>query len=124
MRLILLVCALTATLLTSCNYDDGACWSRTEDDGQTGAGGGPIVPGGGGNGDAPESKPQDASDPAPTGGCEDNEWSDIPACNRQFAADRIRCQKAKTRRCWSSAMDRLAYCTKTNGKTGFPELDD
>ncbi len=118
------IIAIATTLLTSCNYDEGACWSRTEDDGQTGAGGGPIVTGGGGYGDTPEPKPQDTTDPATMGGCGDDEWSSIPACSQQYASDRLRCQKAKTQRCWFSAMSRLVYCNKTKGQTGFPELDD
>jgi hypothetical protein len=124
MRRFLWIAAISTTLLTSCNYDDGACWSRTEDDGHTGAGGGPIVPGGGGYGDAPEPKPQDTTDPATMGGCDDTEWSDNPVCSRQYASDREKCRKAKTERCWFSAMQRLAYCNKTKGQTGFPELDN
>ena len=54
---------IATTLLTSCNYDDGECWSRSEDDGQVGGGGGPIVPGGGGFGDVSPT-PQGA-DPSP-----------------------------------------------------------
>jgi hypothetical protein len=38
--------------------------------------------------------------------------------------DRARCQKVRTRRCWASQMDRLIYCEKHDGKTGYPPLDD
>ncbi|MFO0590276.1 MAG: hypothetical protein U0441_22220 [Polyangiaceae bacterium] len=57
---------VATTLLTSCNYDDGECWSRSEDDGQVGAGGGPVVPVGGAFGDVAPT-PQDANPPHP--GC-------------------------------------------------------
>ncbi len=123
MKRLLWTAVFAAALLTACNEDQGQCWTRSEDDGQAGAGGAPIVPGGGGYGDTPGPKPQGTTDPATMGGC-DNEWSKIAACSNQYARDRARCQKAQTARCWSSAMDRLAYCNKTNGQTDFPELDD
>lgn len=114
--------AIAMLLVTACNYDEGACWLPS-DDGQGGAAGGPIVPtGAGGSGNVPP-KPQDAADLPASGGCHDD-WSDIPACNKQFVEDRARCKKVKTERCWASAMDRLAFCNKTGGKTGFPALDD
>jgi hypothetical protein len=71
-----------------------------------------------------DTQPPEPSDAEPQQGCKDNEWSDKPSCNRQFIEDRARCQKAKTSRCWASQMERLLYCEKHGGKTGFPELDD
>lgn len=54
------------------------------------------------------------------------QWSKYESCNRQHNADIAACNKVKnsTKRavCWSSANERLAYCTKNNGKIGFPAL--
>jgi len=114
--------AIAISLLNACSRDVGECWTL-EEDGQGGGAGGPIVPtGAGGFGDVPPpgQAPQDAD---PKAGC-GNEWSDKPACNRQFIEDRARCRKARTHRCWASQMERLIYCEKNDGKTGFPALDD
>lgn len=61
--------------------------------------------------------------------CKDDEWSEFPACSRQFAADRTACdslpKQAKRRRhdCWVSQMDRLVTCNKSKGKVlGYPPL--
>lgn len=67
MRSLLWVVAVATALLSSCNYDDGACWSPTEDNGQTGAGGGPVVPAGGSFGDAPPEPTPQGADPSPPG---------------------------------------------------------
>jgi hypothetical protein len=119
------ILALLICLMNACNYDEGACWLPSED-GQGGAAGGPLVPGGaGGVGDRPQPKPQDTSGSPASGRCEDDEWSKYPACNRQFAADRIRCQKAATRACWASQMARLAACNRSGGTLlDFPALED
>jgi hypothetical protein len=50
------------------------------------------------------------------------EWSKYPACEQQFIRDRRICQKVKSSACWASQMQRLAYCNRTKGQTGFPEL--
>lgn len=58
----------------------------------------------------------------------DDEWSEYPACSKQYDADKAACNKMKTndnakkRSCWASASERLAYCGKHKGKTGFPAL--
>ncbi len=67
MKLLLWISAIAIFLLTGCNYDEGQCWSRSEEDGQTGAGGGPIVPGGGGYGDVPPEPEPQAAGPTPPG---------------------------------------------------------
>lgn len=74
MRSLVWIAFVTATLLSSCNYDEGACWSPAEDDGQTGVGGGPIVPGGGGFGEtSPEPTPQGAEPSPPNCGSQQQE---------------------------------------------------
>lgn len=56
------------------------------------------------------------------------QWSEYPACSKQYDADKAACNKMKTndnakkRSCWASASERLAYCGKHKGKTGFPAL--
>lgn len=54
------------------------------------------------------------------------QWSKYPACSKQHEADRVACNKVKDAQkravCWSSANERLAYCGKNGGKTGFPAL--
>lgn len=56
------------------------------------------------------------------------QWSEYPACSKQHDADRATCNNmrtkdnAKKRSCWASANERLAYCGKNKGKTGFPAL--
>ena len=69
MKRALWIVGLTLSLVSSCNWDEGQCWSRSEEDGQVGAGGGPIVPGGGGYGDAPVPKPLAAGDSPPLPEC-------------------------------------------------------
>lgn len=49
---------------SACNYTDGQCWPRSQDGPGSGAGGGVVVPGGGGYGDVPPA-PQDATEPPP-----------------------------------------------------------
>ena len=62
-RVVRMVAMATSTL-TACNYDEGQCWLRSEDD-VGGVGGGPIISSGaGGFGDVPP-EPQDASDAPP-----------------------------------------------------------
>lgn len=64
-RLGLWIAAIAIACLTACNYTEGQCWIQDEDNGGMGAGGGPIVPyGGGGYGNVPP-EPQDADDPPP-----------------------------------------------------------
>jgi hypothetical protein len=58
------------------------------------------------------------SESAPGQGCDIK----IPACRVQFRNDEKRCQKAKIRQCWETAMERLAYCNKTGGEVGWPPL--
>jgi hypothetical protein len=93
MKRLVWISAVALSLLTGCNYDEGECWPRSEDDGQVGGGGGPIVPGGGGYGDAPEPKPQGA-DPSPPG-----------------------CNKPETQQCGSadslSGQGAFTYCNGT-----------
>jgi len=49
-------------------------------------------------------------------------WSRYPACNTRFDADRAICQKVKTRPCWASQAERLAWCNAHTGETGTPSL--
>jgi hypothetical protein len=84
-RSVLWALAIAILLLTACNYDEGQCWLRSEDDGQGGVAGGPIVPtGAGGFGDVPP-KPQDATDPPPP---DCNIVADSP-CNEKCLADYV-----------------------------------
>lgn len=79
--------------LTSCNWDEGACWSRAEEDGQTGAGGGPIVPGGGGFGEEPKRRVETASEGEPPCDVDDvTELSAVLCGPKEWGADcMIRC---------------------------------
>lgn len=64
-RLVAAVLTGAATLgVAACNYTEGRCYRQedVEGPGSEGAGGGPIVPGWGGYGDAPPD-PQDETDP-------------------------------------------------------------
>lgn len=66
-RLVAAVLVVAAFLgFAACNYTEGQCYRREdiEGSGTDGVGGGPIVPGWGGFGDAPP-EPQDATDPPP-----------------------------------------------------------
>lgn len=67
---LLAVSALAVTALfdvAACNYTDGPCYRREDiqNPSPNGAGGGPIVPGTGGYGDAPPPRPQSTDDPQP-----------------------------------------------------------
>ena len=95
MKRLLWISAITISLLTGCNYDEGQCWSRSEEDGQTGAGGGPIVPGGGGFGDAPPEPEPQAADPTP------------PDCP---AASEVRCASPGSSACVDQCEAIEAYC--------------
>lgn len=64
------VALLALSCLAACNVNVGPCWidengNGAPDPGEPGAGGGPAAPGGGTGdyGEAPEKKPQDATDP-------------------------------------------------------------
>lgn len=55
------------------------------------------------------------------------QWSEYPACTKQYNEDTAACNKMKASKskkesCWNSASERLAYCSKNAGKTGFPAL--
>lgn len=82
-RWILWALALATSFSNACNYDEGQCWLRSEDDGQgAGVGGGPIGPvGAGGFGDVPP-EPQDATDPPPD--CDPDDATELGAvsCGR------------------------------------------
>lgn len=52
----------------------------------------------------------------------DEEWSIYISCNKQFNDDRKICRKVRRAICWKSQMDRLAWCNKNKGETGFPPL--
>ena len=41
----------------------------------------------------------------------------------QFKQDHEICKRAKRQSCWESMQERLVYCNKTNGETGFPPLN-
>jgi hypothetical protein len=51
-------------------------------------------------------------------------WSRYKSCSDQHDRDRERCRKVRKATCWESAMERLAYCNKHKGETGFPPLND
>ena len=59
------IAGLSLSFLGACNWVDGACWLKKDDNAGSGAGGSPIVPSGGSFGDAPGPKPQGAGDPQP-----------------------------------------------------------
>lgn len=54
------------------------------------------------------------------------QWSKYPVCSQQYDKDIAACKKVKDSKkresCYSSASERLAYCGKNAGKTGFPAL--
>lgn len=65
MRKLLWITTIALSLSAACSYTEGECWLRSEDSGQDGSGGGPLLPGGpGGYGDVPP-EPQDVNDSAP-----------------------------------------------------------
>lgn len=63
------IAGLSLSLLGACNWVDGACWLKSEDNAGSGAGGAPIAPVGGGFGDAPDPTAQAAGDPPPPPEC-------------------------------------------------------
>lgn len=105
--------ALAAALLGACNYTEGECWLRSEQDGQPGAGGGPIVPGAGGYGSTPP-EPQSEDDP-PIPDC--NITGDSPCnekCLSKYEADAVGCTKiqddAQRGACNGSAYAKYKSC--------------
>lgn len=50
------------------------------------------------------------------------QWSKFPACEAQFDRDRVVCQRVKSQACWASQMERLAWCNRTKGEVGKPQL--
>ena len=58
------IAVVSLVALSSCTQTEGQCWHDDQGMGSVGAGGAPIVPGGGGNGDVAPS-PQDATNPVP-----------------------------------------------------------
>jgi hypothetical protein len=53
-----------------------------------------------------------------------SQWSKYKSCSKQYDRDRAKCREVKSAKCWASAAERLAYCNKTQGETGFPPLED
>jgi hypothetical protein len=82
MRNVLRILIATLSLLSACTQTEGQCWYDGPNNGNIGAGGGPIVSGGGGFGDAPP-KPQDAANPVPP----DCEMVPDTHCNEKCLAD-------------------------------------
>ena len=109
-----LLLAAIVVLSTGCGYVDGACWARSDDRQGSGAGGGPIVPGGvGGYGDS-YAEPQDVD---PDRDMPDECW--IEACHDK--CDRLReedlrgCQKIPAEKqdgCRQRAKERVAECRR------------
>src|SRR5262249_46049816 len=51
-------------------------------------------------------------------------WSKYKSCSAQHDRDRERCREVKKATCWESTMERLAYCNRNKGETGFPPLNE
>jgi hypothetical protein len=84
-NIVLWTLVMVLSIVMACTQADGECWSPTEDNGQGGAAGGPLLPtGAGGFGDVPP-RPQGATGGSTTvpGGC------DVPStksCNEKSGA--------------------------------------
>ncbi len=50
------------------------------------------------------------------------QWSKYASCDAQYERDIAICRKVGKQACWASAAERLAYCNRTKGKTGTPQL--
>lgn len=104
-RLVAAGLAVAAMLdIAACNYTEGECYPREdiEGTGSDGAGGGPILPGWGGYGDAPP-EPQDATEPPPLN-CNKTEQPD-PQADPQH-----RCAVPASDACVQHCASIGAYC--------------
>ncbi|MEZ4294770.1 MAG: hypothetical protein R3B70_07315 [Polyangiaceae bacterium] len=85
MKQYLWLIVLNLVCLVGCAFNDGPCYRREDIDGPSGAGGGTIVPGQGGFGDAPP-EPQNSDEPEPIA-CP-TEQDDVTSCG-DFDADTL-----------------------------------
>lgn len=103
------------SFLGACNWVDGACWLKSDDDKGSGAGGGPIAPSGGRFGDAPDPAPQAAGDPPPPPECV---HAPSDACNQNcltnYANNADKCDdigdEAQRKACQASAYTAYMAC--------------